>query len=66
MNFKDLRVNSKYFPLLSQLLKSKKCRKVKSLYLSSNHLREHSLSIFIDSFPLSLKDLNISQNELGK
>ncbi|CAK83556.1 unnamed protein product (macronuclear) [Paramecium tetraurelia] len=66
MNFKDLKVNSKYFPLLSQLLKSKKCKKVKSIILSNNHLREHSLSIFIDSFPDSLKDLNLSQNELGR
>ncbi|CAD8082483.1 unnamed protein product [Paramecium sonneborni] len=66
MNFKDLKVNSKYFPLLSQLLKSKKCKKVKSIILTNNHLKEHSLSIFIDSFPDSLKDLNISQNELGR
>ncbi|CAD8181810.1 unnamed protein product [Paramecium pentaurelia] len=66
MNFKDLKVNSKYFPLLSQLLKSKKCKKVKSIILSYNHLREHSLQIFIDSFPDSLKDLNVSQNELGR
>ncbi|CAD8141715.1 unnamed protein product [Paramecium octaurelia] len=66
MNFTNLGIGSKYYPILTTLLKQQKSQRIKQLYLSDNNLKDKELSLIIDCIPLSLKELKISNNKLGR
>ncbi|CAD8162810.1 unnamed protein product [Paramecium octaurelia] len=66
MHFSDLGLTEKYFPLIKNLLQSVKSKSVKQLFLCNNQLDDKSLLYLVEGFPLSLKEINLGNNVLGR
>ncbi|CAD8161725.1 unnamed protein product [Paramecium octaurelia] len=66
INLSDLGLTPKYIPLIRNLLNSKRDKNIKSIDISQNKINEWSLKLLIDVFPLKVKTINLSLNQLNR
>ncbi|CAD8094832.1 unnamed protein product [Paramecium sonneborni] len=66
INLSDLGLTPKYIPLIRNLLSQKRDKDIKSIDISQNKINEWSLKLLIDVFPLKVKTINLSLNQLNR
>ncbi|CAD8172454.1 unnamed protein product [Paramecium pentaurelia] len=66
INLSDLGLTPKYIPLIRNLLSQKRDKNIKSIDISQNKINEWSLKLLIDVFPLKVKTINLSLNQLNR